>query len=151
MKLPASITITRPQYSDGRKCVNISVRDLVSGCEVLDAEIPYEQFVDGLMHGTGYMEADWRIDNLGKKLEVKEEVVSYSADWKDRVANAIAAVAEHEVDGWKGRAGDATNHHRSSIRDDTVRASVVFTRHVPATEEDIAAAWQRVRELRGDE
>jgi len=134
MKLPLSITISRPQ-GNGPEVIAVSIRDDVSFCEILEAEFSLDNFMRALT-GQGSIKGDgeWRIVNLGKKRETKTvQVLVPDGPWETRNERARVAIAEHEVDGWRGNVSDATNHHRQGKKaDGGYYYNVDFVRFVEA-------------------
>jgi hypothetical protein len=137
------ITISR---FSGTNTIQVQIEDATSGIEFLRVELDAEAL--GLtLTGLGRQDCAFRmngLDKIGKQREIKTEVVfvptppSYQEN--DRRANAQAAIAPYEVDGWIGYVCDAMNHHRSSRYKDGVAAdggswyTVSFTRFVDATD-----------------
>ena len=133
MKLKGSIIMSRPSYSDGRKCVAIACEDRSSGIRFLDIEIPYDEFVLALTSSCGEMEYELRgWMHVGKKRELKTEMV-WVPKHKDKEHEAVArkAVEAVEADGWRGRISDALNVHRTLEYADGGRwQQVIFHRYV---------------------
>ena len=67
------ITISRPQFGDGRKAISITVKDVDSRVRFLDIELPLGEFAECL---TGLSEVTCNIEtrglkNVGKKVSIK--------------------------------------------------------------------------------
>jgi hypothetical protein len=125
----ASIVITRASSSESNVYV-LRINDDMSGVVVCEIHMTAEQFAAALtaQHVAG-IPVEWPGAGLiGKVREVKQELVfvrtGSDATEKERV---VAAIAAYEVDGWRGRAADATNHHRHRGGG---RYDVTFTRFV---------------------
>lgn len=149
---PAAVSISRPSYGNGDKFIEVTIRDRISGCQIVEVKIPLEAFAEAL---TGLSEvpaeASWRVKNLLKKHEVKQVKVPLIegedfplGDARDDYA--ARACAPFEVDGWKASTKDFGNPHRSTGYKEGY--NVTFHRYVEATPEDIEAEWERERERR---
>lgn len=136
MKLKGSICITRPSYSDGRKCMSITCEDESTGIRFLEVEVPYDEFVMALTSSNGAMKYELRgWMHLGKTKEIKREKVwvpdvGWSLEAREKAARK--AVAAAETDGWRGHVSDAMNSHRRvpSSDDGGEWYSVSFHRYV---------------------
>lgn len=128
------ITISRPQYSDGRKLITVNLVDRMSGAECASLEIGYAEFAEALT-GMGHIECEfeWRPQFVGLVREHKRETVR-GISRKD----VAVALAKHEIDGWKAYEPDATNRHRIVRHNDdgTHDAAVLFARYVEPPEAD---------------
>lgn len=149
MKLPATISIGRVTRTHGADCFRIAVRDELSGIEVVDIEIDPHSFAMAIGNvGSQPCEVEWRPEQLGRKREHKTVTVPspkvYVEGRKKRSEYARKHLAAFEVDGWRAYPDDLWNSHKST-RDGQL---VVFERHVPATEADIAEARKENEERR---
>lgn len=114
------ITISR-WTSNKEPChgVRITVEDATSKVEFLEVSLTMEQFALAVT-GIGCVPCaiDLRgIENVGKQRETKtEQVFIPDHDLSERDKIAVAAVMKHEVDGWRARREDATNHHNYAGR-----------------------------------
>jgi hypothetical protein len=120
MELPGKFTISRVQSNVGDDYIQIQFVEVNSGARFVAARIDLESFALAIT-GQASLPCDLDIrglDRLGKKHEVKTEIVSYEgARFTDDLRvdpAAIAALAPYEVDGWKGRVEDLFNHHNRS-------------------------------------
>lgn len=141
INLKGSISISRPQYSDGRKQIEITLIDERSACQAIEVHIGMEAFAEALT-GLGRVACDFDFNNsgvVGMVYEHKTEIVpipdSLYRDDDKRVSEVLSLF---EKDGWEGCRSDVTNHHHHSRKGDQLFARVTFTRHVPATEERTA-------------
>ena len=116
--------------------ITFRIEDRLSGIEFCEVHVSLEDFAKAIT-GQGGIPCRVEVRGLhlvGKRRENKtEQVFVPDGPFETREARAKAAVAEHEVDGWRGRVGDATNSHNriSGGRDEGgYRMRVVFTRWV---------------------
>lgn len=115
MRLKGQISIVRQSGSgEDRSLVAIEVTDGLSGCRLLDVEMNFEDFGKALL-GQGFMPCEFDFYEkcpIGKQHQHKqEEVFVPRHDYREREAVSAVAVKPYEVDGWKGRISDCTNHH----------------------------------------
>lgn len=98
--------------------VSIRIEDNASGIIVAELEMSHEQFGKMLASSTN---ADCQIDyypsdNIGKRLEVKREIVpeiNYDTTRNGNFVQAYTeAVSSYEVDGWKADTERGFNSHR---------------------------------------
>ena len=128
------ITISR---TTGRKIGNtirIIMEDDSSSINFLEAEMSMEDFTLALM-GKGYIDCTFElngIQNIGKILETKTELVPLYNPARTTDEEREAALIPFEVDGWAARRSDIKNHHR--FQKDTV--SVSFSRFVDKEQTD---------------
>lgn len=122
-----------PPYSG----VRIEVIDEASRVHFLRVEMTPEQFAMAVF-GRAEQKCEFELvgaDTIGKKLEAKEEIVSFDGDdFNARdVEAAKRALKQHEVDGWIGRERDLFNHHNVQYRDPATgryKMKVAFHRYV---------------------
>lgn len=132
LKMPGTITISRPRGNMEPEYVQIEVNDELSGSRCLSVRIPIPEFAEALFGAACRpCEFDLRPDLVGLKHEWKEEFVplddsKYYFRDAEREAVAEKALAPFEVDGWKGRVDDLFNHHRRGKNG----ARVSFVRYV---------------------
>lgn len=132
-ELKGHISITRPQgHSDDY--INIKIVDRLSGIRFVECNMSLANFALALT-GHGHVDCTFiprGLDGIGKTRENKvERVFVPKVGYGKDTEIVCAALAEHEVDGWKARSGDATNHHRIGERTDKgYFVSVNFSRLV---------------------
>ena len=126
--LPGNISINRVT-GGGEAEIWISLEEETSGIQFARFKMTLENFakvitsqscIEGTLELIG-------LDKLGWKAENKTEIISAPSGMSDKgKKEAEQAVKTLEVDGWRARKGDVTNHH--CWKGNTV--SVVFFRHV---------------------
>lgn len=106
-----TILCTRSTGTNGGKPYMLSIIDDVSGCTVCEVSMEPAEFAAMLTGAsTQGVAVEWRgVGNIGKVREIKEVDI----DWCGAASQAQRALEPYEVDGWKGRASDLTNRHRS--------------------------------------
>ena len=124
--LKATLMITRTHGRDDDKPMHVIVTDEISGCRVLELNMEMAEFCKALTSSNGEAEMEYYDSAaIGMKAETKTEVIPF--DCFERNESEIDNVLRQwEVDGWKARRSDMTNHHRRA-KDGQ---SVVFFRHV---------------------
>jgi hypothetical protein len=138
--LKATLQISRA--SGGRydeKPMHITVTDELSGCRVCELYMRLDEFTKALMSSEGKASMEYYTNApIGMKAENKTEVVPCEFTvYGDE--NIDAALKPFEVDGWKARRSDLSNHHYS------VKGGqkVTFFRHVEVeTEETVCMCYQ---------
>lgn len=98
------ITISRPNYSDGKEVIQISISDDDAVVKFLTVEIGLEDFTKALT-GQSRMPVEFEInalDCVGKKRETKciEFKISDKSMYKGRSELAIKEAKKHTPDGW---------------------------------------------------
>lgn len=91
--------------------ITISVDDPVSGIRHVDIEMAPAEFAKAVI-GLGGCPGTYILRGLalyGATREYKNERVAVR--WTASEEERRAALARHEVDGWRGRLEDTTNHH----------------------------------------
>ena len=133
---PSRITISHAHSSDD-PYVEILIEDESSGVVAANIKIASAE----LMRALGSLAyrpcvVEWgAIDKVGMVREHKEEFVPFKLDFSskpNRDADAIAALAPFETDGWTARQGDLGNMHRYKKQDGKTGFVVSFSRFVPA-------------------
>ena len=125
-------TIIQTAPSGAPYDVSITLEDKASGIQFCEIHMSLEEF-GRMMHAPTHAKCEVvlrGLDHVGWDYEVKEDVVPYASHGKDQEAIS-AALAQFEVDGWKGRTSDLGNMHRRS--GDGYR--VTFRRFVPPKEQ----------------
>lgn len=157
MKLPASLTISRPQGGPDDGMVKIAIYDSVSNCQVCELTIEPAAFCD-MLTGSARQpcEATWRPQGIGKKTELKSVHVPRieRRGTESREETGRRAIAPFEVDGWTARYGDYGNMHRFSHKGSGGTGegySVTFTRLVELTPEALEAEANRIRAERAEQ
>lgn len=107
------LTISRwSGNSHESRCVTIRVIDKVSGIEFVCISVSPEEL--GLaITGQGQIACEYSLNGLqsiGKKSENKTAIVPYAPGDNNRKHDP-KALAAMEIDGWKVRRDDLTNHH----------------------------------------
>jgi len=133
-----SITISR--YSGEESGISIAIGDRTSGIEFLRLEMSFEAFGEAI---TSLSHRDCKFElrglkNVGKRREVKNEIVYVTDPWalkdEQRSAHIREAVAVHEKNGWIGYDTDASNSHRrvknSKVEKGVSAYNVSYTRFV---------------------
>jgi len=119
-----TITISRPQCSDGSKHIEIRLRDDESRIQFATVKVELADFSEAVT-GLGYVPVEIEFCGLGligKTAENKTELVCCDP-WNAQERRK--ALKAYEVDGWHARTGDIDNPHR--FGKDGV--GVVFFRH----------------------
>ena len=116
--LQGKLTIIRTRSNQSDGYVAVQVKDMLSGCEVIEARISLAEFVEALF-GAGFRQCEFDLNDsgvVGKQHEHKQVEIFIPSDLSHRTdegaAGIRAAIAVHEVDGWRGRDEDARNSHR---------------------------------------
>lgn len=120
------ITIGRTGYKEG-EAIHIRLEDDSSHIAFLDVYLSLEDFAKTLTNS--YMDCEYElrgIQNVGKKLETKTENVPLNDPYMTTDEARLEALKPFEVDGWKARESDISNHHR--YQKDSI--SVTFSRFV---------------------
>jgi len=108
-----SVSMSRTRGNDYDK-VHITLTDESSGCQVMEAYLPLEEFAKAIT-GQGYVNCDFEIYNtevIGKKREVKTEAVPVPENERlSEKSEKAELLKPFEVDGWVGRDSDLGNHH----------------------------------------
>lgn len=110
--------------------ITISLVDEISRSQCVEIHLTIEALGMCLTQSEQECEFEWRPDVVGMTVENKTEVVLYDCTNKDQKV-LDKALAPFEVDGWKARRSDMSNHHR---RTPSGEQRVVFLRHVKAHE-----------------
>ena len=112
-KLPCSLVVSRSSGRDDDQEVHLQLTDEVSGCRVLEVNMSLAEWAKATFSssGSGTMEI-YDAAPLGKKREVKEELVPVPEFSSGDKGWADAALKTFEVDGWVGRKDDLFNHHK---------------------------------------
>ncbi len=117
---------------------HLYVTDEISGVRFFDCHMSADQFADFMSNREAQVEGEVSaLHVVGMKAENKTEIVPF--DWSGKGANQSPkirkALKPFEVDGWKARVSDLTNHH---CRVSAGKQRVVFFRHVdPKTGEPV--------------
>ncbi len=103
MKHKAQITISRPQYGDGRELIHLNITDVDARIEFVELEISYADFTRALT-GQAYVVCDMHVrglENVGKQRERDTITVEMpECSYYDRKATAVAEVHHHIKEGW---------------------------------------------------
>lgn len=113
MKLPCKISISRRTSNAEPEQFVIEIEDVASGVEAVRARISPADLalaISGRAHVPG--EAEWCVENVGKRAETKTEIVRCKLNATGRTKRI--AVAPFEVDGWRADLADLGNHHRAA-------------------------------------
>lgn len=140
--MKGTIRISRTSSNRGPDTIRIYLEDTISGAQFVTAELTPHDLAMALT-GMGDTPCTFEVRGLrvlGKQREVKTEKVPVPDGWlfaKDG-PTSTELLAPFEVDGWRARLGDLTNHHRCTTLDGAPAYSVTFTRHVdPETGEPV--------------
>ena len=132
--LPGKINITRP--IDPRvdyEYISITIQDYLSHGEIVEVKVPLEQFSKAIT-GQAYQDCEVHYPpqkNIGKVRENKSEFVPFdSPNYKVTEEELNEALKPFEVDGWKGRREDLTNHHNRGNLGGLDGYNVVFVRYI---------------------
>lgn len=96
----------------------LHLTDAKSGVSFLEIDINITEFARGVFRSLYHRPCLYELralQNIGKTLEIKDEVVPEikgNYTWDRRAEKERAAVAPFEVDGWMARSGDYDNGHR---------------------------------------
>ena len=105
MKSKVEVQMSRPMYGDGRKAMNISVRDAISSTRFLEIEIPYDEFVVALTSGIGCGVGEFRdLDVIGKRRESRRFTFPFNSKdiaHKEYATKAYEAALEYCPEGWQ--------------------------------------------------
>ena len=136
IKLKGKITISSPQYGDGRELVSIDVEDVNSHCQAINIEMSYENFTKAII-GRGHIDCDIEFNDTGIIGKTKEhqtvmipEMEGYGSHTDSEIAAHMLkddAVNELFLAGWKPRYNDFRNHYN---RNDSGMCHVTFERWV---------------------
>lgn len=125
------ISINRSHHSHSEDNISIDIDDKNSGCRIATIRASVIDFANALFSLRG-QNCKYVLSNLelaGKIREHKDILVKIPKTAKDKTIEQ--ALAEFEVDGWKGRVSDAKNHHRAvEYADKYTSYRVGFTRYV---------------------
>ena len=134
VNLKGSLRISRPQYGDGRKQIEITVIDERAACQVIEVHVGLEAFTEALTGCSADCDFDFNNSGVvGMVYEHKTESVPIpDMLFREEDPRIFEALVPFEVDGWEGNRRDVTNHHRRSRKGKQEFACVTFTRHVPA-------------------
>jgi hypothetical protein len=109
------------------KPIHISIEDDLSGCRVLDIYMALDEFAKSITASYGAADIQhFPMSPIGKKVENKSEIVPFNWTLRTSKEEEDAALAPFEVDGWKARRSDLTNHHCRTNKGQRV----VFFRYV---------------------
>jgi len=109
--MKGQITISRVHSHQEQDYVSIRFNDETNGAEFLDAKMSLGSFADALLGlARVYCEFELRPQHVGKRREIKTEIVTVSS-YSPTPEQKAAALAPFEVDGWVGRQSDLGNHH----------------------------------------
>lgn len=113
-KTKCKITISRPNFSSGKEAINITITDVTSGTEFFDGEMTLEDFTRCLTgFGLKPIEAELRLENVGKIAENKEVEVPAPDNWYQLSdAEKKNLIKPFEIDGWEAHISDYGNNHR---------------------------------------
>lgn len=101
-----SLTISRPQCSDGRKYISIEVKDECAGIRFLEIEIDYADFA-ACLTGLAYQPCDFRVrclENVGKVREMDTLIVEVGniPFSKSELQDKVRALVDKAMPaGWK--------------------------------------------------
>jgi hypothetical protein len=128
--LDARVTITR----NSRDEIWIYIQDYRASANIVEVKMTTEAFALAVT-GLGSVEATAEFNdsgNVGMVAQNKTEMVPIPSSGKTRGGEWEAkALAPFEVNGWRARSGDISNHHRwSRDKNGQEWQSVVFFRHV---------------------
>lgn len=102
MKIKASLSISRPQYGDGRKLISITIVDENSRIEFIDAEISYENFTQAIT-GLGHQEMEIEVrglDRVGKKVVCEDRIIECPLKTHDRNVYRAWLDDNAQEEGW---------------------------------------------------
>ena len=127
-KLPLKLTISRPQRSDGRKYISLTITDEISRIQFLDAEIELGAFAEALT-GLAYvpMEGELRgLEHIGKTRVTEKREVVCPLNCFDRAELAAWLAENAQESGWTvntylGSQGSVRSHESGG---QTLRYSV---------------------------
>lgn len=120
------ITIGRIGYKDS-DAIHIRIEDDTSHIAFLDVYLSLENFSKVLTSSHVDCKFELRgVQNVGKKLETKTEIVPLANPYMTTDEARKEALKPFEVDGWKARVSDISNHHRYQKES----VSVTFSRFV---------------------
>ncbi len=115
------------RVSSNPSFIRLEIEDDVSGTRFLQVGISLENFAR-MLTGSNYLDCDFELhtQNVGRTRESKTEIVPLEDKYFATDEQRHKALAPFEVDGWKARSDDISNHH--NYTDKGIR--VVFTRFV---------------------
>ena len=114
---------------------HLRLTDNLSRCVVVDVRIEPKDIAD--LMSTHHTACRFQFNDsgvIGMTAENKTEIVGLSKEtYKLSDDDIQTLLAPFEIDGWKGRKSDITNHHRHGRDAETgvPFSAVTFTRHVP--------------------
>lgn len=134
MNLKGQITISRVTSNHEGDEIEIRFYDCDASIEFAIMHLTPEAFAKALT-GLGYVEGVLEVRGLelvGTRMEHKTEIVPVPLGYsKSDELKALKVLKTYEVDGWKARSGDITNHHNYIPHKGM---SIVFFRNVPKQE-----------------
>ncbi len=121
------LSISRTSSSRGPDTIRFRMEDDSSGVTFIEAELSLEDFAK-VLTGLGHVSCNFELhaQNVGKTREVKSEIVPLEDKYRATDEQRQEALKPFEVDGWKARERDISNHHNYSDKG----VKVVFTRFV---------------------
>lgn len=141
-RLKGKLTISRV-HSHKEDWITIRVEDELSHCQMIEVQVGLAEFAEALTNlACRPCMVEFNDSGvIGKRREHKTESIFFpDAEVRHgtygRDAGIRKILAAHEIDGWKARDDDATNHHRMTYNavDAAGRkgytAEVSFVRHV---------------------
>jgi hypothetical protein len=103
MKHKAQLTISRPNYSDGKNKIKISVRDTEAVINFMDIEIDLDKFTECLT-GLSLVDCDMEVrglENVGKKRESMDIVFELPKEkWHVSKEEAAELAKKATPEGW---------------------------------------------------
>ena len=130
MKLEGKISILA--HHGNNSGIEIEIEDNASGIRICTAEISMEAFAQAV---TGLSSCPCNItlyqsENIGKKLEVKDELIPYPYSNSEFEKVIKDLVEPYEIDGWKADSyyTGSYNHHQHNYSNATYK--MAFRRYV---------------------
>ena len=112
--------------------VCIRLRDNRSRCQAVEVRLSYSNFASALMRIPAPCRFEWHPENIGKKREIKTEIVPFTLTYDSENQNrerAKAALKPFEKDWWVGHPEDLLSH-RNRVKGEVEAYQVSFIRYV---------------------
>lgn len=121
-KLPMQLSISRPQYGNGKRKINITIQDEASGIQFVDLEIELEHMMEALtgLHGCPCEVEVRGLGNVGKKrvIERREIICPLKIYNREQLHEWLSANAQEDgwiLDAYLGSRGSVSSHSDGTL------------------------------------